>query len=329
MVKLMRNNPLMPARLLTTATLVFALTSTAIAQDRYHNPIVFQRAELDEKTGDRIRAGKIWVMEEDGSRQRRITDGMTYDEHASVYSDQEHVLFSQFNVNRYDHGAGADLIKQNIYTGKREIVAHEDGCALHHASLSPVGDTPAYHRNCGPHRSQRVGFGDQMHEVHLEGTNGVVLDDSIIVMHEKNPGFTPRQVSLLRIWGSGTASRAKALTDAESLHRRAAVSPDGKQFAWQTNLAGDGDEIYLAEIDGSGSRNLTKAKGNDGHPWFSRDGKWIVFESDRSGQCQPSDCPGYPLWNLHRRDPDRTLPGPAEQQRRTHPPATSRYPASG
>jgi Tol biopolymer transport system component len=280
----------MPMRLLSAAFLVCVLTSTAAAQQRYRNPVVFQRAELDEQTGKVIRAGKIWIMEEDGSRQRRITDGMTYDEHASMYSDQEQVLFSQFNVNRYDHDAGADLIKQNIYTGEREVVAHEDGCALHHASLSPVGDTPAYHRNCGPHRSQRVGFGGEAYEVLFEATNGVVLGDSIIAMHEKNREVSPRQVSLLRIWGSGAGSRAVALTDDRSLHRRAAVSPDGKQFAWQTDLEGDGDEIYLAEIDASNPRNLTEAKGNDGHPWFSRDGKWIVFESDRSGQ--------WEIWRL-------------------------------
>ena len=68
------------------------------------------------------------------------------------------------------------------------------------------------------------------------------------------------------------------------LHRRAAISPDGKLMAWQTNAPDGGeDEIYLANSDGSSARNLTKAKGNDGHPWFSRDGQWIVFESDRSG----------------------------------------------
>jgi len=46
---------------------------------------------------------------------------------------------------------------------------------------------------------------------------------------------------------------------------------------------GGEDEIFLADIDGKNARNLTKTEGNDGHPWFSRDGKTIVFESDRTG----------------------------------------------
>ena len=42
-------------------------------------------------------------------------------------------------------------------------------------------------------------------------------------------------------------------------------------------MEGRGDEIYLAHIDGSEARNLTKTPGNDGHPWFSRDGSFIVI----------------------------------------------------
>ena len=39
-----------------------------------------------------------------------------------------------------------------------------------------------------------------------------------------------------------------------------------------------GQPEYLLE-----ARNITNTEGLDGHPWFSRDGKWIVFESDRTG----------------------------------------------
>ncbi len=254
------------------------------AEYRYRNPIVFQRAHLDEQTGKQILAGKLWLMEEDGSHRRQLTSGTGYNEHSSFYSDQRHVLYSDFPVNAYDHSTEARLVKLDIYTGKKDVVVAVPGCALHHASVSPIDDILAYHRQCGKHRSQWVGTPEDGYEVTMEATNGVALPDSIIFMHEKNRGFQPRQVGLVRMWGHGPGAKAQYLTDAKHLHRRPAVSPDGKWMAWQTNVAGDGDEIFLAEIDGSGARNLTQAKGNDGHPWFSRDGKWIVFESDRSRQ---------------------------------------------
>ena len=175
-------------------------------------------------------------------------------------------------------------MKLDIYTGKRDVDVAVPGCALHHASVSPIGDILAYHRQCGDHRSQWVGMPEGGYEVTMEATNGVALPDSIIFMHEKNRGYQPREVGLVRMWGDGPGAKAQYLTDANHLHRRPAVSPGLKWMAWQTNAAGDGDEIFIAKIDGSEARNLTKAKGNDGHPWFSRDGKWIVFESDRSGQ---------------------------------------------
>lgn len=258
---------------------------------KYRNPIIFQRAHLDEKTGEQLLAGKLWVMEEDGSGLRQLTQGKTYDEHSSLYSDQRHALYSEFASNRYDHAAGALLIKLNIYTGSREVVAEEAGCALHHATLSPIEDRLAYHRNCGKHRSQRVGWGEGSYEVTLEASNGVALPDSIIAMHERSRGYKPREVALVRSYGHGPGSKAVVLVGAKHLDRRPAISPDGKRLVWQTNREGSEDEIFLSDIDGSNARNITNTAGNDGHPWFSRDGRWIIFESDRSGQ--------WEIWRIH------------------------------
>ncbi len=266
------------------AALVVFTASAKEPEYRYRNPIIFQRAHLDAATGKQVLAGKLWLMEEDGSHLRQLTLGNGYDEHASMYADQEHVFYSEFPLNGYDKSGGARLVKLNIYSDKKEVVLEQEGCAFHHASLSPMADRPAYHRECGKHRSQWVGLpGAGGYEVSMEATNGVALPDSIIFMHEKNRGIKPREVGLVRMWGHGLGARAQYVTDAKVEHRRPAVSPDGKLMAWQTAAVGE-DEIFVANIDGLDARNVTKAKGNDGHPWFSRDGKWIVFESDRSGQ---------------------------------------------
>ena len=248
-------------------------------QGIYRRPVVFGRAHVEEKL-----SSKIWIMEDDGSKLRQLTTGITYDDHPSLYSDLRHVLYSEFPVNALDRAKGAKLIRMNIETGKREVAAEAPGCALHHASLSPFNDLLAYHRDCGRRWAEWVGWGPGSYEVNTVASNGVAMPDGIIFMHERFRGVPgARQVSIARMYGHGAGAKMVFLTDDKVLHRRPAVSPDGKLLAWQTNAAGREDDIFLANIDGSNARNLTDAPGNDGHPWFSRDGGTIVFESDRTG----------------------------------------------
>jgi hypothetical protein len=224
------------------------MAASAAGPPHYRHPIVFCRGHGEVKS-------KIWIMEEDGSGQRQLTSGMTYDDHPSLYSDLRHVLYSEFPGNDFETGNGARLIKLDIHTGAREVVAEVPGCALHHASLSPFHDLLAYHRDCGKKLSEWVGWGPGSYEVNTIATNGVALPDGIIFMHEKNRGIPgARGVSIARMFGHGVGAKIIILTDDQHLNRRPAVSPDGKTFP-----------------------------GNDGHPWFSRDGATLVFESDRTG----------------------------------------------
>jgi Tol biopolymer transport system component len=261
-----------------TAFLCLGLALGAQAQ-QYRHPIVFCRAHLEEKL-----ESKIWIMEADGSNLRQLTHGTTYDDHPSLYSDLKHALYAEFPVNALDRAAGAKLIRLNIYTGQREVVAEASGCALHHATLSPIGDLLAYHRDCGKRWAQWVGWGPGAYEVSTVASNGVALPGSIIFMHERYRGVPgAREVSLARMWGHGKGAKMILLTEDRHLNRRPAISPDGKLLAWQTNENEKNDEIYLANIDGSNERDLTDSPGDDGHPWFSRDGGVIVFESNRTG----------------------------------------------
>jgi TolB protein len=63
------------------------------------------------------------------------------------------------------------------------------------------------------------------------------------------------------------------------------VSPDGKKIAYSSNRAGNFD-IWVANIDGSGARNLTSTLSNDTAPCWSPSGLEIAFTSGRSGSAQ-------------------------------------------
>ena len=95
--------PFNPMKFLTALPFALVvLSNTLSAEDfpRLKNPVIFQRAEID-RSGKPIIYGKLWVMEADGSHLRQLTWGTTYDEHPSLYSDLEHVLFGEFLANGY------------------------------------------------------------------------------------------------------------------------------------------------------------------------------------------------------------------------------------
>src|SRR5215468_6450706 len=94
---------------------------------------------------------------------------------------------------------------------------------------------------------------------------------------------------------AGAAPAAKGLTIEEMLTMRRvgdpAVSPDGKQVAFavrDTDLEANRGrfDIWLAQTDGSGVKQLTTHPDNDQDPQWSADGGWIYFLSSRSGSSQ-------------------------------------------
>ncbi len=63
------------------------------------------------------------------------------------------------------------------------------------------------------------------------------------------------------------------------------VSPDGKRVAYSGDRGGNFD-IWVANIDGTGARNLTGTLANDTAPCWSPSGLEIAFTSGRSGSAQ-------------------------------------------
>ena len=62
-------------------------------------------------------------------------------------------------------------------------------------------------------------------------------------------------------------------------------SPDGKHFIFCSNheyKRGFPFNMYLANIDGSNVQKISRDKGFDAFPMFSRDGKKFVFSSNRN-----------------------------------------------
>ena len=65
--------------------------------------------------------------------------------------------------------------------------------------------------------------------------------------------------------------------------QRAQYSPDGRFIAYDSTKDGD-SKIYLISPDGSQERVLVESSGNNDSPTWTRDGRFLLFRSDRSGK---------------------------------------------
>ena len=65
--------------------------------------------------------------------------------------------------------------------------------------------------------------------------------------------------------------------------RRAEYSPDGRFIAYDSTKRGD-SKIYLMSADGAEERVLVDSSGEDDSPLWTRDGRFLLFRSDRSGK---------------------------------------------
>jgi len=76
-------------------------------------------------------------------------------------------------------------------------------------------------------------------------------------------------------------SSLKRLTSGSAYHAECAYSPDGKKIVYASNESGSMN-LYVCDADGENARALTQTRDcYNGGPFFSPNGDWIVFRSDR------------------------------------------------
>jgi TolB protein len=126
--------------------------------------------------------------------------------------------------------------------------------------------------------------------------NSIEMDGSNLQGHTKNGS-----VNTMPAWGPGGSvfytsfingfaqifrtGRAAPVVSAGGLNMGVAVSPRGGRMALVVSNEGNTD-IYVANLDGSGLRNLTKHPSIDVSPSWSPDGSQLAFVSNRHGSPQ-------------------------------------------
>jgi Tol biopolymer transport system component/DNA-binding winged helix-turn-helix (wHTH) protein len=96
--------------------------------------------------------------------------------------------------------------------------------------------------------------------------------------------YTAFQLTL-NIWRADTrtGSRRSVFAPATVEQRLPDISPDGKQIVFMSTRSGS-EEIWLANLDGSDTVQLSNYHAQTGSPRWSPDGHWIVFDSRVTGK---------------------------------------------
>lgn len=94
---------------------------------------------------------------------------------------------------------------------------------------------------------------------------------------------------------ASNGSDVRRITDCKSICTYPVPSPDGRSvvhrrtydgpgFDWGLNAGLRNSEVVVTSIDGKVTRNLSNSPAYDGWPTWAKDGRWIIFVSNRKGQ---------------------------------------------
>jgi len=239
------------------------------------SPGVFlsQIAYASNRTGN----WEIWLMDWDGSNQRRITSHGALSILPSWAPDNERMVYTSFARGT------SDMYVISRRGGRTTRV--DSGLALNtSATFSPVGNDIAF-----------VGSVRGNPDIYLikdDGSNVRRLTTTTSI--ESTPEWAPngRQISFT----SGRSGSPQIyIMDAEGTNVRrishdgnwnddATWSPDGERIAYTSRVNGR-FQIRIANLV-NGDNRIVAGEGSNEQPTWSPDGKWIAFQSNRSGRWQ-------------------------------------------
>ena len=217
---------------------------------------------------------QVWGMAEDGSHQRQITRSPYDKNRVSWYPDGRSLLINgnQGELYRVDIETGSEIAIKTTLNGMNDAVISPDGTRIAF-SLSTSGSIDD----------------NNIWLVDADGQNEIKLTNEKGLQHQ--PVWSVDGKFLYFLSGSGGQTHdiwrismdgrdMEQLTSTSLYHFDVAVAGNGR-LAFSANRSGN-YEIWLRDPAGSFTR-LTGNPANDGKPAWSPDGKWLLFESSRSG----------------------------------------------
>lgn len=164
------------------------------------------------------------------------------------------------------------------------------GTDIEDPAWSPDGRLIAYIRIAGHSKS--------MHIMNVDGTNDRALTpprqspihpawmpDSRSILYCTDDDLHPPQKNSAKIYRIDVGSQKITTVISGGVNTYPVPSPDGTRIAFR-KMIDTNSEVFIANTDGTGIRNLTNHPAFDGWPAWSPDGTRIVFASNRNSPYQ-------------------------------------------
>lgn len=216
--------------------------------------------------------GEIYVMNVDGTRQRRLTRNAAHDDHAAWSPNGRRIAFVSMRAGN------AEIYVMNA-DGSRQTRLTRDPRSDYLPAWSPDGSRIVW-------RSDRDGNA----EIYVMNANGSdprrLTDDPRAdtapawsrdgrITFASNRAGSPFNIYVMNEDGSNV----RRVTTSQQNHDQPDWSPDGSEIVYVVDrdaALGQAD-IFAVRLDGTGTRRITESEGRDDWPAFSPDGSRILF----------------------------------------------------
>ena len=242
------------------------LDAVQAAGQGYGSKMVFTKLS-ESQDQDEIVVAEIYVMNPDGTGERRVTNNLKF-ELAAVWSPTSSKTLAYYS------GTATSCCTITI----SDLDGHETALtAGQFPSWSPDGSKLVF-QNSGDVWVINVngtGLTNLTNHPAADGRADWSPDGERIVFQSNRAGNL--ELFIMNADGSNIVP----LTNHPAADQAPAWSPDGTRIAFQSNLNDPNFDIFVITVDGTETTRLTDSPGRDLDPEWSPNGKQIGFDSDR------------------------------------------------